>query len=1045
MPKLDRRRALLALGATLPLAGLLAAPAACKKDPGPALARQITNRADLIGGPGALGEVGDYLLQNDQIRLIIQGEGFSRGFGIYGGGLIDADLVRPDAAGSSAGGDGFDNFSEMFPGLFLRAMRPRAGGIETKQNDDGSASVIVNGAPAEFLFLTQRINDIFVGSNCSRDVTDDCVQLSFKQEYILRPGKRWVEILLTVTNSGQSDVDFPGDAVGALTGGLEFPLPVGDVLLFGAGNRVFSPGLGFNLRFGLEAIFRDPPPLPQFPGLVTPFIASASDDVSYGFASGIEDEDVSFVKRVGYPDARTDDLLIPFVFSAFTGAFFGAAPKSLEPRESFQIKRYFIVGGGDVASVRDAVHELRGWQSGTFAGLVRERETRAPEAGAEIVTFDAKGRPYSHHRADARGQFRGLYEPGQYSYVVSSDGRFPTERIPFEVKAGATTAVEIELPSPGAVSVSLRAEDGRPIPGKCSLVAVHGLVDPKALPRDYLFDLRIGERRRYTDLVTNGADPASREFLEEVVMVGAEGTRSQLVRPGKYKAVCSRGIEYELYEQAIEVKAGGITQISGVLKRAFDTTGWASGDYHLHQVNSVDSFLPLDDRVRACAAEGLDIALSSDHNFVTDFGPTIASEGLEGWLQGMVGLELTTLEIGHFNGFPLRYDPGPITKGSFEWSGRVPTELMTDLRGLGKYGPERTIVQVNHPRDTILGYFNQYNWNPDRGRPEESTGLILVAEGPEFGPDKFDLERFDAMEIFNGKRFELLRTYRIPEVLPPGPLPEDIPPAGTILRDERGKVAFPGGVEDWFVLLNQGVRKTAMGNSDSHDDEEEPGSPRTYVPVTNDRPGEIDELEVVRAIQQGKAIATNGPFVLVEVGGKGMGETADGSSGQVTLKAQIRTASWAGVDRVNVIVNGELIRTETGDRASLAQLEYTLPVTRDAWVVLEVSGSQSHFPVVVPHEVPSLQISDAVGGIAGAFGIQLNAFGALQPNQVQAVTSYALTNPVFIDADGNGKYDPPGIARQALLAEQAPRVKAEKPDLRALPSLVKVFAAFGHH
>src|SRR6185436_1543554 len=64
-------------------------------------ARQIASRADLIGGPGALGDVGDYLLANEQIRVVIQGPGYSRGFGLYGGSLIDADLQRPRSAGSA--------------------------------------------------------------------------------------------------------------------------------------------------------------------------------------------------------------------------------------------------------------------------------------------------------------------------------------------------------------------------------------------------------------------------------------------------------------------------------------------------------------------------------------------------------------------------------------------------------------------------------------------------------------------------------------------------------------------------------------------------------------------------------------------------------------------------------------------------------------------------------------------------------------------------------------------------------------------------------
>src|SRR5262245_47716365 len=101
------------------------------------VAKQIRSRSDLIGGPRAIGEVNDYLLANERIRVIVQNDGYSRGFGIYGGSLIDADLQRPESFGDSSGGNGNDNFSELFPGLFLKAMKPT--GIETQYNDDGSA------------------------------------------------------------------------------------------------------------------------------------------------------------------------------------------------------------------------------------------------------------------------------------------------------------------------------------------------------------------------------------------------------------------------------------------------------------------------------------------------------------------------------------------------------------------------------------------------------------------------------------------------------------------------------------------------------------------------------------------------------------------------------------------------------------------------------------------------------------------------------------------------------------------------------------------
>jgi hypothetical protein len=976
------------------------------KAPPPALAKRITSRSELIGGPGALGDVGDYLLQNDQIRVIVQGEGYSRGFGLYGGGLIDADLQRAKALGDSSGGHGFDHFSELFPALFLRAMKPRSGGIQANDGStsaDGSASIVVTGDPADFLFMLTNINDIILGD----------MGLLFRNEYKLRPGKRYVEITTTVINETSDPLPIPGPGVDALLKGQKFIVPVGDVILFGAGNDIFAPGAGFDMRFTLEDIWKNPPaPAPALPGLVTPFVATRGPNVSYGFASGTTNDGDSYVKRANYPGAQTTDLLVPFTYSAFTGAFYAAAPAEVPARSAVNFKKYFIVGRGDVASIYDAVLEIRTATVGTLSGLVREARTYAPESGASVVTLDANGKPFNQHSPDSGGRFIGNYPPGKYSYRVVADGRYTTDPVPFEIQANQVTAIDIKLPSPGYLSVRVHGDDGLPLPAKCSLVGQYTEAAANLDPKHFLYDLKVGEAMRPTDLIPDTSDASTREYVEQTIFTSMAGDGSNLakVRPGHYSVVCSHGIEWDIASSEIDVSEAVQSGVDVVLHHVVATPGWVSGDYHLHSAQSVDSNFGLDQRVTQCAAEGLDIALSSDHNYVTDLTPVIGRNGLVDYIQGIVGLELTTLEIGHFNGFPIRYDAGPITKGSFQWAGRKPDDLFNDLRALGSLGPDATVIQVNHPRDALLGYLNDYNWDPDTGEAEDASGIILTPQGPEFGKDKFTYN-FDAMEIFNGKRLELMHTYRVPEQLPPPPLPAQIPPAGAVLRDSSGKVAFPGGFEDWYVLLNKGMHFTATGNSDSHEVFEEAGYPRTYTPVLgSDRPGEISEAEIAAAMKSQRAYVTNGPLLAVTAGGKGLGDIADGKSGSVPLVVDVACAPWIDIDTLKVIVNGQVIATQNGDKTSLGHLETTLSVKQDSWVIVEVSGSKSLWPVVVAHEVPPLQIADAVGALASSFGVNLNPFGNLRPNLTFPVTPLAFTNPIYIDFDGDGKYTPAGVS-----------------------------------
>ena len=63
----------------------------------------------------------------------------------------------------------------------------------------------------------------------------------------------------------------------------------------------------------------------------------------------------------------------------------------------------------------------------------------------------------------------------------------------------------------------------------------------------------------------------------------------------------------------------------------------------------------------AWAGEGLEIAIATDHNFVSDWRPTVAAQGLEPWIASFPGIEFTTLESGHFNSYPLDYKIVPVT------------------------------------------------------------------------------------------------------------------------------------------------------------------------------------------------------------------------------------------------------------------------------------------------------------------------------------------------------------------------------------------------
>ena len=114
-----------------------------------ALARVATHRDHLIGGPRALGEPGDFLLENDRIRILIQAPGDSRGFGVYGGSILDAVQVGPDAPGDQMRGPGNDAFGELFPAFFLQAMAVDEVVILDDGRDGGPARIAARGSAGD--------------------------------------------------------------------------------------------------------------------------------------------------------------------------------------------------------------------------------------------------------------------------------------------------------------------------------------------------------------------------------------------------------------------------------------------------------------------------------------------------------------------------------------------------------------------------------------------------------------------------------------------------------------------------------------------------------------------------------------------------------------------------------------------------------------------------------------------------------------------------------------------------------------------------------
>jgi len=704
--------------------------------------------------------------------------------------------------------------------------------------------------------------------------------------------------------------------------------------------------------------------------------------------------------------------------------FMAKPPAQLAANEQFSFTSYFIVGKGDVASVADTIYELRTLSTGTFGGRVVDELTSAPVVRANVLVFDAQGRPVNQIETDTSGAFLATLPAGSYSYTVNVDDRTESAPTPITIRVGEQTGAHIKLAPPATIAVSVIDELGRHAPSKIQLMGTFPQANAGKDPRTFLYSLQKGEKRRPT------AFDGSTRYIEGAWWT-KDGRVSARVRPGTYDVIVSRGPEYEVTTKTVTVAAGQFAEAQLALTRAYDSPGWVSGDFHLHAAPSTDSGLPIDERVISCAAEGLEIAVATDHNYITDYAPVISAIGLDPWLLGIPGMELTTFEMGHFNGYPLRIDPGSTRGGEFLWANQPPQKLFDQLRALA-VDPAKGIVQVNHPRQQVLGYFAQFFIDDATAQPFTPAGIlgVFAPYGEEFQPDKMSYD-FDAIELLTGRKIEHVHNFRAPNPLPPGPFPNPQPVPGEVVVGPDGRPKFPGVVPTWFTMLDRGHKATGMGTSDTHHLlGDEPGYARTllFVGAGKDVPGGTSRDDVIEAIHDHHAITTNAPFLEMTVGTAIIGDTTVVSGGQTEVRIRVRTPSWAKVDHLLVYSNGGAIVADIPIPAAQGadfETVVRLSLARDSWIVAEATGSQNMFPVVSPVELPPLDATVIITALSAGLDLSnLPLASNLKPIQIHQTLPYAITNPIWVDVDGNG-WTPPKAALPRIAGPAQPR-----PDVR---------------
>jgi len=672
-------------------------------------------------------------------------------------------------------------------------------------------------------------------------------------------------------------------------------LPLGDAIQWG-GLRAFAPGHGFDM--------------PNDPGV--PWIAGIGTDVCIGYGT--------YQEPIRGPSG-----------SSWTDTILTVA--NLHPGGSAAYDRLLVVRGGpDAARIASRVHTLRGDDLGTIRGHVRDREGRpVPDARIELQSTD--GKPQAITAPDVDGNYLAQLPPGAYRLLVTAPGRSGGDPVPATVGAHGSLLVDLSLSAPSHLRYRLRELGrGRPddlVSGKLTIEGTSGTPTPDLGPR----------------FRTRGRN----------VVYTVTGQGSVPLAPGHYRVTASRGPEYALSVHQVTIPEGGGAEIMAELRRVVDSQGLVCGDFHQHTVGSSDAATTIRDRIISNVGEGVEIAVASDHNVVSDFSEAIADLGVGRDIFSIQGNEVTTdtspRPIGHFNVFPVERVPDAPGGGAWD----VFALGAGDVFALARADGVDRVVQVNHPRSRDNGFFALSGYDPrtNRGRPG-----MWAAD-------------FDTIEVFNSSRVD-----RVPAIL-----------------------------TDVYAMWNRGLTPAITGSSDTHSIiGEEPGFPRTCLAIGDD-PSTLTVQSVVDAFKRTRnAFVTNGPYPRLRVEGVDVGGLARARRGHVDAEIEVQAAPWIDVRSIQLVVNGEpdepiVVAPPADGEPPVVRHHGTvrLRLRRDSWIQLVVRGDRPLSPVV-QHDPPD---------------------GPL-----------ALTNPIWVDVDGNGRFDPPVLPEAEPIEPPATRRPPPAPPRR---------------
>jgi hypothetical protein len=863
-----------------------------------ASARRITLPSELIGGPLAMGRVGDWIIENDRVRFIIRDVGRDFSFMLtYGGHIMDADFQR-------SSGPGRDSFLGLTP-LINISSTDNPTSITVLNNGGGGGPAILETTGPDDLLDPIDPAVAIKGFNTALSIPplaiDNNIEVMVRNEYTLAPGDDFVEIETIINNNGGSALD----------------LYTGDFTSGGGQLELVAPGLGFGeaaIRIGGSAALGQ-----QTFDFLGWLGFGLSQGVSYGLIPQNYDLTSAFIQS-GVAVTIYAQNLVGLLLAPDDGKPPGALTVTAGGNNSF--RRWFALSDNGMGGILDARHKLvaRGditatVNTGFVVGTVSVGGV--PVDGARVTIVQKPGvRGASFGLVDAfetkdGGFFQGTLPQGDYVALAKvpgypyeakvtgykGGGAAPLQR-PIEI-GGLTTVVDFAFPATGFVRVDVtNGVTTLPLSAKVSVVGLQATPET-VISEDATLATVTGSLFGY-----DAREKVTIYGLPQAQFAGPSGSTPVFaVPPGDYQFVVSHGPEYSVSKTTLTVVAGLASTpqvIAAAVVPVVDTTGFVSADHHVHMINSQDSVVSKDERIVTMLAEGVDYFVASDHDFATDLTAEVAALGASLLVKTAVSDEITYFDSGHFGAYPLDLVPGSVTGGAIDW-GRAGVEpgdgypsdgsydlSVNEMALAAKASPHNaTVVQANHFNSGTLGYLRMSGINTKVAPPQSSTPPANLRQNPSL--TNLYSDELTALEGW----IESSRS--------------------------QNALAIGENLGDFFNMLNlfDGAhplqRKGWVCDSDTHTTAiVQAGGPRNMLASATDDPASLVPGDLAYSVNAGRNVCTNGPFVKVKLTGDG-GEIAShaladdllvpATLGSVTVGVDIQSPTWAEFDQVLIYVN----------------------------------------------------------------------------------------------------------------------------------------------